>query len=150
MTSLWTDKQWWLDSLWRSLRTFCQTLAGLLVAFFMPRLAKLQSGQAIELGDLGGWNLWLTFILAAAVAALISLLQSIDRGREAVKVASATTAPPVVVAPVTVGDAEPVPTISAEAYPLPTVIGDAESGTTVVTPFVGVVKPFAGCGPDLR
>lgn len=65
---MWTNRQFWLDSTWRAFRTFCQTLASLL------------AGQAVNLLSAP----WSSMLSVAAGAALISLLQSIDRERVAV------------------------------------------------------------------
>lgn len=74
---MWTNKQFWLDSSWRAFRTFCQTLAALLAANFSGLLA------ATGVTPNGGipHTPWLGFLYAAAIAGLISLLQSIDRER---------------------------------------------------------------------
>lgn len=86
---MWTNRQFWLDSTWRAFRTFCQTLAALL------------AGQAATIITAD----WKSTLSVSVTAALISLLQSIDRERAAPtpkSVASGNTEP------VTVGDAEPV------------------------------------------
>jgi len=76
------DKQFWLDSIWRSLRTFCQTLAGMLVV--------VQTSNAIP--STADINIpWQAYLYASAIAALVSLLQSVDRQRA---VGSATLEPP--------------------------------------------------------
>lgn len=59
--------QFWADSGWRSLRTFCQSLAALLVVV-------QTSGGEISIP-------WQAYLYSSSVAALISLLQSIDRER---------------------------------------------------------------------
>lgn len=66
---MWTNRQFWLDSSWRAFRTFCQTLASLL------------AGQAVNLLSAP----WSSMLSVSAGAALISLLQSIDRERVAVE-----------------------------------------------------------------
>lgn len=97
---MWTNRQFWLDATWRSFRTFCQSLAGLLTVEHVS--TNLNAS-------------WWALIYASLVAALISLLQSIDRER-AVNSTEATVPPGEVVsrvepldslAPVTVtcGDA---------------------------------------------
>lgn len=62
---MWTDTQFWKDSTWRAFRTFCQTLAALL------------GGQAVSIISAD----WVSTLSVAGTASLISLLQSIDRGR---------------------------------------------------------------------
>jgi hypothetical protein len=77
---MWTNRQFWLDSSWRAFRTFSQTLAALLAANF----TGLLSTTGVSVGD-GGipHTPWLAMIYTAGIAALISLLQSIDRERAA-------------------------------------------------------------------
>jgi hypothetical protein len=90
--SLWTDRQFWLDAGWRSLRTFCQTLAGCLTAWtalvIVPVLQNPTADVDLKMVT-GGVKLWALFLFASSVAALVSLLQAIDRGREASKVVAA-------------------------------------------------------------
>jgi hypothetical protein len=62
---MWTNKQFWLDSSWRSFRTFCQTLAALLGA------------QAVNLFSAP----WSSILGTSLGAALVSLLMSVDRER---------------------------------------------------------------------
>jgi hypothetical protein len=62
---MWTNGQFWLDSTWRAFRTFCQTLAALL------------AGQAATIITAD----WKSTLSVSVTAALISLLQSIDRER---------------------------------------------------------------------
>jgi hypothetical protein len=62
---LWTDAQFWKDASWRSFRTFCQTLAALLGGQTFTALTAP----------------WQSMLSVAATASLISLFQSIDRGR---------------------------------------------------------------------
>jgi hypothetical protein len=73
---VYTKAQFWADSAWRALRTFCQALAALLV------VVQTSSGT-ISIP-------WQTYLYSSGVAALISLLQSIDRER-AVNAADPTT-----------------------------------------------------------
>ena len=63
---MWTNRQFWKDATWRGFRTFCQSLAGLLTVEHVS--ANLNAS-------------WLALIYASGVAALISLLQSVDRER---------------------------------------------------------------------
>ena len=63
---MWTDSQFWKDTTWRAFRTFCQTLAGLLL-----------TTQAVSAFTAP----WSVLLGASAMAAVISLLQSVDRGR---------------------------------------------------------------------
>jgi hypothetical protein len=72
---MWTNVQFWKDSTWRAFRTFCQTLAALL------------AGQAATIITAD----WRSTLSVSATAALISLLQSIDRERA---VATPTHEPP--------------------------------------------------------
>ena len=76
---MWTDLQFWKDSTWRAFRTFCQTLAGLLV-----------TTQAVSAFTAP----WSVLLGASAMAAVISLLQSVDRGRAVSAVAPDSPAPP--------------------------------------------------------
>jgi CBS-domain-containing membrane protein len=62
---MWTNKQFWLDSSWRSFRTFCQTLAALFGA------------QAVNLFSVP----WSSILGTSLGAALVSLLMSVDRER---------------------------------------------------------------------
>lgn len=63
-----TDKQFISDALWRSLRTFCQTLYGLLVV--------VQVKPDVQIP-------WQGYLYVSGIAALTSLLQSIGRERVA-------------------------------------------------------------------
>ena len=72
---MWTNIQFWKDSTWRAFRTFCQSLAGLLT------VQNVSSNLNAP---------WWTLIYAAAVAGLISLLQSVDRERAVVAAPAAT------------------------------------------------------------
>lgn len=79
----WTNKQFWLDSSWRSFRTFCQSLAGLL-------LAVQTSNQLSAMPEM---NIpWYGYLYSSGVAALISLLQSVDRERAVESVPAETAA----------------------------------------------------------
>lgn len=125
---MWTDKQFWLDASWRAFRTFCQSLAGLLT------VQQVSANMNAP---------WLTLIYASAVAGLISLLQSIDRERVAVK--TATTEPdqysyqyPYSSEPA----ADPTPTA-----PLPT---PPDGDQRATSPVFGFIPPTHGCGESLR
>lgn len=100
---MWTNRQFWLDSTWRAFRTFCQTLASLL------------AGQAVNLLAAP----WSSMLSISAGAALISLLQSIDRER--VAITTATTAAPPEPAPAA------TPTADAVVTPIGTPIDDDTS-----------------------
>lgn len=63
-----TDKQFIADALWRGLRTFCQTLYGLLVV--------VQVTPDVQIP-------WQGYLYASGIAALTSVLQSIGRERVA-------------------------------------------------------------------
>ena len=82
MATPFTDKQFWLDSAWRALRTACQTLAGLLVV--VQTSSAMPNTPNISIP-------WQAYLYASAIAGLVSMLQSVDRER-AVK--SAATEPP--------------------------------------------------------
>ena len=69
---MWTDHQFWMDSTWRAFRTFCQSLAGLLLA--VQTSDQISAIPSISVP-------WYGYIYSSGVAALISLLQSIDRER---------------------------------------------------------------------
>ena len=85
---MWTNIQFWKDASWRAFRTFCQTLAGILAAYFSGFLSVVQGGSVTQ--DIPStFKMWLVFLYAAAVSGLISFLQSIDRER-AVEVAAAS------------------------------------------------------------
>jgi hypothetical protein len=88
---LWTDAQFWKDATWRSFRTFCQTLAALLGGQTFTALSAP----------------WQSMLSVAATASLISLFQSIDRGR-----ALTTSGPEIVLE-----SAAPVPP-AAQVVPL--------------------------------
>lgn len=78
------DKQFFLDSGWRALRTFCQTLAGMLVVVQTSNV--MPSTPDINIP-------WQAYLYASGIAALVSLLQSMDRERA---VNSAITTTPVI------------------------------------------------------
>ncbi len=80
-----TDKQFISDSLWRSLRTFAQTLYGLLVV--------VQVTPDVQIP-------WQGYFYASGIAALTSLLQSVGRER----VANSVRANAEPVEPVTTAD----------------------------------------------
>lgn len=86
----WTDGEFWLDSSWRAFRTFCQSLAGLL-------LAVQTSNQVASMPEIS--IPWYGYIYSSGVAALISLLQSVDRERavESAPLEPAVTTPGVYV-----------------------------------------------------
>ena len=79
----WTDKSFWLDSSWRAFRTFCQSLAGLL-------LAVQTSNQISAMPEIS--VPWYGYLYSSGVAALISLLQSVDRERAVESVPTETMA----------------------------------------------------------
>ena len=85
---MWTNKQFWLDSSWRAFRTFCQSLAGLLLA--VQTSSQVSSFQTISVP-------WYGYLYASGIAALVSLLQSVDRERavEPVLLAAADAVTPV-------------------------------------------------------
>lgn len=78
--TMWTNKQFWLDSSWRSFRTFCQSMAGLLLTV----QTSAQLGGEISVP-------WYGYVYASGVAGLISLLQSVDRERAVDWVQAETT-----------------------------------------------------------
>jgi hypothetical protein len=98
---VWTNAQFWRDATWRAFRTFCQSLAGLLTVETVS--SNLNAS-------------WLSLLYASAVAGLISLLQSVDRGRAVGEVGTHATVP-VVAAPVV----EP----AVAAAPVPVVVENA-------------------------
>lgn len=90
----WQTKQWWLDSVWRAFRTFCQSLAGLLVAV-------QSSNQIAAMPEI---NIpWYGYLYSSGVAALISLCQSIDRERAVLSSGSADPVKPLTGEPISVG-----------------------------------------------
>lgn len=119
---MWTDWQFWKDATWRAFRTFCQTLAALL------------GGQAFTALTAP----WSSMLSVALTASLISLFQSVDRGR-AVTEAGPTPAPeqtPVVadaappVAPLTFAPPPPAARVVADDVPHTVAVscGDALRG----------------------
>ena len=72
---MWQDRQFFLDATWRAFRTFCQSLAGLLLA--VQASDQIAAMPTISVP-------WYGYVYSSAVAALISLLQSIDRERAVV------------------------------------------------------------------
>lgn len=92
---LWTNKQFWLDTTWRSLRTFCQTLAGLLLTVQTSVQVSVMPTISIP---------WYGYLYASGIAGLVSLLQSVDRERAVVGPAAPaavhTSTPPTPVAKV--------------------------------------------------
>lgn len=88
---MWTNRQFWKDATWRSFRTFCQSLAGLLTVEHVS--SNLNAS-------------WWALIYASGVAGLISLLQSVDRERAVGGVVTTTSvaATPEVVPAVVVSD----------------------------------------------
>lgn len=81
---MWTDQRFWIDSTWRAFRTFCQSLAGLLLA--VQTSDQFNAIPTISVP-------WYGYLYSSAVAALISLLQSIDRERAVGNVEAATDTP---------------------------------------------------------
>lgn len=91
---MYQSKQFWLDSFWRSFRTFCQTLAGMLVV--------VQTSNAIP--STTDINIpWQAYLYASAIAGLVSLLQSVDRER-AVNSTEPAAAAAAFVTPIACGD----------------------------------------------
>lgn len=84
MKNMWANKQFWLDSSWRAFRTFCQSLAGLL-------LAVQTSNQVATMPEIS--IPWYGYVYSSAIAALGSLLQSIDRERAVEQTSASGTAP---------------------------------------------------------
>lgn len=78
---MWTNRQFWHDATWRAFRTFCQSLAGLLLA--VQTSVQVSAIPVISVP-------WYGYLYAAGVAGLVSLLQSVDRER-AVGVTEPTT-----------------------------------------------------------
>lgn len=81
---MWGDRQFFLDSSWRAFRTFCQSLAGLLLA--VQTSDQISAVPTISVP-------WYGYVYSSAVAALISLLQSIDRERAVVHVEAPAETP---------------------------------------------------------
>jgi hypothetical protein len=69
---MWTNRQFWHDATWRAFRTFCQSLAGLLLA--VQTSVQVSAIPVISVP-------WYGYLYAAGVAGLVSLLQSVDRER---------------------------------------------------------------------
>lgn len=69
---MWNDVQFWKDSSWRAFRTFCQSLAGLLLA--VQTSMQVSAMPAISIP-------WYGYLYASGIAGLVSLLQSVDRSR---------------------------------------------------------------------
>jgi len=72
---MWTDVQFWKDASWRAFRTFCQSLAGLLLAVQTSVQVAAMSVISIP---------WYGYLYASGIAGLVSLLQSVDRERAVV------------------------------------------------------------------
>lgn len=89
---MWTDKHFWSDTLWRALRTFAQTLYGLLI------VVQITPDISIP---------WQGYLYSSAVAALTSMLQSIGRERVATSVRSSDEAAPVAAALPAAADYQP-------------------------------------------
>ena len=79
---MWTNVQFWKDSTWRAFRTFCQSLAGLLLA--VQTSVQVSGMPTISIP-------WYGYLYASGIAGLVSLLQSVDRER------AVGSTPPVVV-----------------------------------------------------
>lgn len=77
--------QWFKDASWRAFRTFCQSLAGLLLA--VQTSNQLASWSEINIP-------WYGYLYSSGVAALISLLQSVDRERAVTSVKAEPAAAP--------------------------------------------------------
>lgn len=85
---MWTDRQFWHDATWRAFRTFCQSLAGLLLA--VQTSVQVSAIPVISVP-------WYGYLYAAGVAGLVSLLQSVDRERAVGITPTAVTPAPVAV-----------------------------------------------------
>lgn len=72
---MWTDVQFWKDATWRAFRTFCQSLAGLLLA--VQTSVQVSGMPVISIP-------WYGYLYASGIAGLVSLLQSVDRERAVV------------------------------------------------------------------
>lgn len=92
---MWTDVQFWKDASWRAFRTFCQSLAGLLLA--VQTSVQVAAMPVISIP-------WYGYLYASGIAGLVSLLQSVDRERAVVGPAAPaavhTSTPPTPVAKV--------------------------------------------------
>lgn len=107
---MWTDKQFWSDSSWRAFRSFLHALAGGLV---MTNTTSAFNAP------------WWGLIGAGLVAAVLSLAQSVDRGRAVVSVEKNIAHDPALVEPVEVDQSGVIP--------------------------MGLSAPVrVGCGDDLR
>lgn len=112
---MWTNRQFWKDATWRAFRTFCQTLAGILAAYFSGFLSVVQGGNLVQ--DVPStFKMWLVFLYASAVSGLISLLQSIDRERAVGEAAIATTT--------TAATVVRVPANTTTTYSSPLIVND--------------------------
>lgn len=89
---MWTTWAFWKDATWRSFRTFCQTLTGLLITQHISNAFNAP---------------WVDIIGASVLAGLTSLLMSVDRSTEVAQ--GGVPVEPVRVDPV------PVAFVSAEA-----------------------------------
>ena len=98
---MWTNKQFWLDASWRAFRTFCQSLAGLLLA--VQTSTQVSAMPVISVP-------WYGYLYASGIAALVSLLQSVDRERVVVTTVAAEVAP----VPAVVVDQTPVVLVSGD------------------------------------
>lgn len=78
----WTNKRFWLDSSWRAFRTFCQSLAGLLLAVQTSAQTAMPTISVP----------WYGYLYASGIAAFVSLLQSVDRERAVEQAPAATKA----------------------------------------------------------
>lgn len=95
---MWTDVRFWKDSSWRAFRTFCQSLAGFLLA--VQTSAQVAAVPTISVP-------WYGYLYASGIAAFVSLLQSVDRERaveQAPAAVKATDATPSVTPSATSGD----------------------------------------------
>lgn len=81
MENMWTNTQFWLDSSWRAFRTFCQSLAGLLLA--VQTSSQVAAVPTISVP-------WYGYLYASGIAAFVSLLQSVDRERAVEQTPTAT------------------------------------------------------------
>lgn len=82
---MWTDKQFWSDSSWRAFRSFLHALAGGLV---MTNTTSAFNAP------------WWGLIGAGLIAALLSLAQSVDRGRAVVSAEKTIEHDPALIEPV--------------------------------------------------
>lgn len=82
---MWTNVQFWKDSTWRAFRTFCQSLAGLLLA--VQTSVQVSAMPTISIP-------WYGYLYASGIAGLVSLLQSVDRERAVVTSPTAPAALP--------------------------------------------------------